>query len=215
MSFDQSLFAPLSAHSAASPKVYTYRTTDDYSVVTSPGYFERKKFQLEKDDIIISMINGAVSHLVVLADTSTVGPGKITTRAILTKDTDDNTYLINSGVFEDVGLSATIAIENRNTQDVVADIYFPLVSGSQGNTAFEVQVLSGDDVFSSRVVEIGNGDTDLLINLSSARGDIINEGPSVPISVKIKNIDGTVTVTNSVGVDDAELVLSQFIDVVP
>lgn len=72
MPFDQSTFAPVSAHAADSPSVYSYNTTDSLETVLNVGYFNDKKFQLEELDLIDVTTSQGTIRTQVTADTSTV-----------------------------------------------------------------------------------------------------------------------------------------------
>ncbi|MDH3930539.1 MAG: hypothetical protein OEV22_21635 [Deltaproteobacteria bacterium] len=72
MAFTQSTFAPVSAHAANSPSVYSYNTSDNLEDVLQVGYFADKRFQLEELDLIeITTPQGTITTQVG-SDTSTV-----------------------------------------------------------------------------------------------------------------------------------------------
>jgi type IV pilus biogenesis protein CpaD/CtpE len=57
MAFDQSMFAPIGAHSTDTPNLFSYKTTDTIGDVTLPGYFAEKRFQLVEGDFLLIQYN--------------------------------------------------------------------------------------------------------------------------------------------------------------
>jgi len=72
MSFLQSKFAPVSAHSSNTPKVWSYSTNDALPVVSLNGYFNKKIYQLNVKDIILTDIGGVLYFLKVTSVTDNV-----------------------------------------------------------------------------------------------------------------------------------------------
>jgi hypothetical protein len=71
MAFNQDTFAPSGAHSSKAPAVFTYKTSDSTLTVTSAGYFDSKKFQLNEGDSIITSASDGSTVLTVQASTDT------------------------------------------------------------------------------------------------------------------------------------------------
>jgi hypothetical protein len=52
MAFDQQTFAPVAPNSTLGPRFWTYKTDDSLEDVLLPGYFIKKRYQLEQGDFI-------------------------------------------------------------------------------------------------------------------------------------------------------------------
>ncbi len=72
MAFSQSTFAPFGPQAANTPKIYSYESTDVLAQAITAGYFEDKKYQLEKSDWILCVLGDGNALLQVLTDTASV-----------------------------------------------------------------------------------------------------------------------------------------------
>ena len=61
MSFEQSTFAPVGAHSSDTPNLFSYKTTDLITQVLQANYFFEKRHQLEKGDfMLVQAFDGSI-----------------------------------------------------------------------------------------------------------------------------------------------------------
>lgn len=72
MAFDQKTFAPVGANSTDTPKVFSYKTDDSFAVVSTTGYFDKKRLQLEPKDIIFANTQGTLHIISVTSSGATV-----------------------------------------------------------------------------------------------------------------------------------------------
>lgn len=70
MAFDQTTFALVGAHSANTPKLYSYKTNDTSVEVLAADYFLDKRFQLSAGDVILASISSELSIITVTASSS-------------------------------------------------------------------------------------------------------------------------------------------------
>lgn len=109
MAFTQETFAPVATNSTDAQAIYSYRSDDDISTVTSAGYFDIKKLQLNEKDWIMCELSDGIVIVQIGADTSTASvifspsPGLCSI-----------TTLTNYGI----GGSQTVAINNATNQVV-------------------------------------------------------------------------------------------------
>lgn len=104
MAFTQQTFAPVGGVSTKALTVYSYRTDDANAEITSTGYFDEKKGELEENDLIFAFSSEGYFLYQVTADTGTVFPTDI-----LTGDPPPFTSTILTGFSEEV-----LAIVLRN-----------------------------------------------------------------------------------------------------
>lgn len=71
MSFAQSNFATIGAHSTKSPRIYSYESTDSLATVTTANYFFKKRFQFNEGDFIFAQLSDGSAILEVGSDTGT------------------------------------------------------------------------------------------------------------------------------------------------
>jgi len=78
MAFTQNTFSPVAAHSTDTPNLFSYKTDDNITTVSTSGYFDDKRFQLEENDIIFARI-GSDWYIIEITSTTTNVETQITT----------------------------------------------------------------------------------------------------------------------------------------
>lgn len=71
MSFNQASFAPVGAHSADTPSVYSYKSDDSLATVTATDYFTDKRFQLSEGDFVLCKLSDGAFIIQISSDQST------------------------------------------------------------------------------------------------------------------------------------------------
>ncbi len=132
MAFTQSTFAPVGAHSAPTPNVYSYSSSDALVSVVGTGYFEPKQFQLEVGDWILAYLSDGHALLEVQADTTTA---KVVNLAVSTEPVivyvSSASYTINGG--EDVlVIKATTTVVFPEIVEGLKRVAIVVVSGGVG-----------------------------------------------------------------------------------
>ncbi len=126
MAFTQDTFAPVGPQSTESPSIYSYATADSDAVITTTGYFDKKKGQLSAGDFIITDSSSGSAIYQVQSDTSTVqkavsGTGTPSDLVFVTSENDfpapagdlstleEKTYLISRAGIIDVSFGVKFA----------------------------------------------------------------------------------------------------------
>lgn len=208
MAFTQDTFAPLSANSSTAPRVWTYSTSDDFATVTTSGYFDTKKFQLEENDLIEAVIQGVKKTLVVGSDTSTATTSNLASLVNFSEDTDTGVYVINTGTPTPIGLSLNVNIPDPNNTDVEVFIRLPNVIGSTGNTSGKFDLVVDGNVAKAASFSIANTTQTYSFSVDALRPIAVSG--TVTIAIEVTNAGGDITIDNSQG---ASMVVKVYDDV--
>jgi len=198
MAFNQSTFAPLSAQSSSAPRVWTYSTPDDLSTVTSTGYFDDKKFQLQEFDFILAVVDGVLIKLVIGSDTSSATPSNTVTYASFYQGVDSGSYSITSGSPTEIGLEVTVPVGDSSQEDYQVRVALPSIAGSNGSTDIAMDINVGNIVATSITRKIGNSELGINASFFIERGTFTGTGDIV-VKALIANVSGDVTVNSAAG----------------
>jgi len=132
MAFDQTTFALVGAHSADTPKIYSYKTPDNIITVTADDYFIDKRFQLSVGDAILVSISDVTTIInITEASDSTVKSTEFTAPSsaeVLVKSLAD----LPDPVLLD-GVLTIIPGDGQFLQNNDIDSAFPLALPGAGN----------------------------------------------------------------------------------